>query len=171
MVDNSSHLQYSRITLTRSTTCYFFLVLASCIVQVILQASTFSVNTQGVQMLSTILAEAKISQGFPIIQGSALQICDSIPGQDGTVCYIVSGQNSTSSPKTAGGQDQVTSSVVGSFILSTAFSAYILHRKEDGLSRGKRNLILLVICRVSSSLMAHLHRRPSATNVWFRSLG
>jgi hypothetical protein len=63
-------------------------------------------------MLSTILAEAKISQGFPIIQGSALQICDSIPGQDGTVCYIVSGQNSTSGPKTAGGQDQV-SSVVG----------------------------------------------------------
>ncbi|KIM77424.1 hypothetical protein PILCRDRAFT_12062 [Piloderma croceum F 1598] len=84
---------YALITLTRYTTCYFFLALVSCLVQITLQAGTFSVNAQGVQMMSTILAEAKVREGFPIIRDSTLQICDSIPGQDGTLCNVVSGQS------------------------------------------------------------------------------
>lgn len=100
---------YSKITLTRFTTVYFILALANCIVQIILQVAIFSENAQGIQTTSTILAEAKIPQGIPIIQDHSLQICDSIPGQDGTHCIVVSGkllQNSTFSLKTRDGQHQ-----------------------------------------------------------------
>lgn len=84
--------QYSRIALTRFTACYFFIALAHCLVQISLQASTLTSNSEGIQLASAILAESKIPQGFPIIQDKTLQLCDSIPGQPGTQCLIISGQ-------------------------------------------------------------------------------
>jgi hypothetical protein len=115
-VDNSSHSQYARITLTRYTTCYSFLVLVSCLVQITLQAATFSVNTQGVQMMSTILAEAKVRQGFPIIQ-------------DSTLCNVISGQPQQNLTFDA----QATPSPVRPFLLSIYFSPYISHRDKGVL--------------------------------------
>jgi hypothetical protein len=128
-VDSSSHSQYARITLTRYTTCYCFLALVSCLVQITLQAATFSVNAQGVQMMSTILAEAKVGQGFPVIQDGTLQICDSIPGQDGTLCNVVSGQPQQNLTLDA----QATSSPVRPFLLSIYFGPYISHRDKGVL--------------------------------------
>lgn len=128
-VDNNSHSQYTRIALDRYTTCYCFLALVSCLVQITLQAATFSVNAQGVQMMSTILAEAKVRQGFPIIQDSTLQICDSIPGQDGTLCNVVSGQPEQNLTLDA----QATLSPVKPFLLSIYFSPYISHRDKGVL--------------------------------------
>ena len=100
--------------------------------QVILQAATFTENAQFVQMMSTILTEAKVPQGFPIIQNNTLQICDSIPGQVGTDCMVVSGQsskNSTFKSQAQGSHDQAASGAkVRACLLSTYFSPYVLYR-------------------------------------------
>lgn len=57
-----------------------------------METATLSDNIQGIQVMSTILAEAKVPRGFPVIQNNSLQICNSIPGQSGTECFTVSGQ-------------------------------------------------------------------------------
>lgn len=118
VIHNICNLQYSRITLTRYTTCYFLLATAACLVQVFLQAATFSDNTKSLQIMSNILAEANVPPGFPIIQDNTLRLCDSIPGQAGTHCIVVSGPASQifsfEHPKaeiTEIGQEQATSSV------------------------------------------------------------
>jgi hypothetical protein len=173
VIYNGPYLQYSSITLTRFTTCYFYLTVASCFVQVALQAATFSETNDSTRLMSTILAGAKIPQGFSIIRNGALQICDSIPGQNGTHCIGVSGkpsQNFTvdqirgSRYQTASNLVRYSLSSVSSISLWCYIFTYTIHRWEAGRSLGKHSSILLGICRASAFPTAHLRRRLSATN-------
>lgn len=52
--------------------------------------------------------------GFPIIEDNSLQFCDSIPGQNGTLCTLVAGHptknnSMTFNPQTDQKQDQAES--------------------------------------------------------------
>ncbi|KDQ54504.1 hypothetical protein JAAARDRAFT_38175 [Jaapia argillacea MUCL 33604] len=98
-------LVYARITLTRLTTCYFFLALTYCLVQIALQSVTLADNSWVVRSVSRALDDADITPGLPFVQNGVLQICDGIPGQHGTDCVPVSGMNSTFSQSRVGEDD------------------------------------------------------------------
>ncbi|KAF8154025.1 hypothetical protein B0H34DRAFT_799931 [Crassisporium funariophilum] len=77
---------YTRITLTRFTTLYFFSALVACITLSSLQAVTFVDNSNAVTALSSVIAESQFSDGLAVIRNGWIQVCDSIPDQPGTNC-------------------------------------------------------------------------------------
>ncbi|KAG5645647.1 hypothetical protein DXG03_005638 [Asterophora parasitica] len=82
-------LIYTRITLTRFTTLYFFFALLNCLVLVILQGVAFADNAEAVRAIGGLLSEASVPDGLPIFSNGVLQMCDSVPGQPSTTCTIV----------------------------------------------------------------------------------
>lgn len=89
-------LQYSRITLTRFTTFYFFLALASCIILSALQGVAFVDNSQAVTALAPLVKNVPSAQVL-VLEKGVLQTCTSIPNQRGTKCTVklVFGANKT----------------------------------------------------------------------------
>ncbi|KAJ3514816.1 hypothetical protein NLJ89_g2146 [Agrocybe chaxingu] len=81
-------LLYTRITLTRFTTLYFFFALASCAILSALQAVTFVDNSNAVAALKTKLEGVAI-EGLAIVDNDELLVCTSIPNQAGTNCTLL----------------------------------------------------------------------------------
>lgn len=82
---------YTRITLTRFTTVYFFLAVANCVVLVTLQGVTLGNNSQAVDLSEALLNQINGTHDskLPVFIGQELQMCDGIPGQPGAQCYSV----------------------------------------------------------------------------------
>ncbi|KAJ7223024.1 hypothetical protein GGX14DRAFT_656898 [Mycena pura] len=82
-------LLYTRITLTRYTTLYFFLALLACLILVILQSITFRTNTQGASELAAFLSQSNVSSatvGLSFLNNGDVVLCHNIPGQAGSNC-------------------------------------------------------------------------------------
>ncbi|KAF5332053.1 hypothetical protein D9758_016561 [Tetrapyrgos nigripes] len=86
-------LVYSRITLTKWTTLYFFVALLYCIVLVVLQGITLSENTRAVGILDGLLQSGHIpSKGLVVIKiGNALEMCRDLPSQPDSDCSVIDG--------------------------------------------------------------------------------
>jgi len=82
-------LIYTRITLTRYTTLYFFFALLNCVVLVILQGVAYADNSAAVRIIGGLLSQVNVTKGLPVLSHGVLQMCDSLPGQPGTTCTIV----------------------------------------------------------------------------------
>ncbi|KAG6908705.1 hypothetical protein DXG01_003638 [Tephrocybe rancida] len=84
-------LVYSRITLTRFTTLYFFFALFNCIILVVLQGVAYADNSKAVHIIEGLLSESSVifTQGLPVFNQGLLQICDEVPGQPGANCTTV----------------------------------------------------------------------------------
>ncbi|PPR00909.1 hypothetical protein CVT26_015519 [Gymnopilus dilepis] len=101
-------LLYSRITLTRFTTLYFFFALTSCIVLSILQGITFADNSAGVAILSPFINIS--TDPIILLDNKGLRTCTSVPNQPGTSCvlrqsfFIDFNQSSDSSRQQSSGQ-------------------------------------------------------------------
>uniref|UniRef100_A0A8H8CEP1 Uncharacterized protein n=1 Tax=Psilocybe cubensis TaxID=181762 RepID=A0A8H8CEP1_PSICU len=80
-------LLYSRITLTRFTTFYFFLAFASCIVLSALQGVAFTDNSMAVAALAPVVKNVPSDQVL-VLEKGVLQTCTSIPDQRGTKCTV-----------------------------------------------------------------------------------
>ncbi|KAF7307690.1 hypothetical protein MKEN_01129000 [Mycena kentingensis (nom. inval.)] len=82
-------LIYARITLTKFTTGYFFLALFTSFTLVILQARIFWSNTEGHDVLSTLLRDTNVSTtntGFSFLSDGDVLLCNNIPGQGNSNC-------------------------------------------------------------------------------------
>jgi len=75
--------------LTRFTTLYFFFALLNCIVLVILQGVAYADNSEAVHIIEGLLSGVNVTKGLPVFSGGVLYMCDSLPGQPGTVCNTV----------------------------------------------------------------------------------
>jgi hypothetical protein len=80
-------LQYTRVTLTRFTTLYFFLALLNCVVLVILQGVTYADNATAVRAISGLLADSPVGKRLPVFSNGVLQICDDV--HPGAACAVV----------------------------------------------------------------------------------
>ncbi|KAJ7584864.1 hypothetical protein C8J56DRAFT_136562 [Mycena floridula] len=72
-------LVYTRITLTKFTTFYFFLALINCIILVILQSLTFADNFEAGSIVTKILSHGNVTSGLTIIDHGTLQFCTGTP--------------------------------------------------------------------------------------------
>jgi len=81
-------LQYTRITLTRFTTAYFFLAVITCAVLSSLQAVTFADNSDAISLLGRVL-DGQPPSGLIILENGKLRECNSLPNQPGTICTEV----------------------------------------------------------------------------------
>lgn len=84
---------YTRITLTKFTTFYFFLALLGCIVQVILQGITFADNSEAASIISNLLATGNITRGLAIRDNGGLQLCWDIPDDPDANCTLIVATN------------------------------------------------------------------------------
>ncbi|KAJ7073263.1 hypothetical protein B0H15DRAFT_63472 [Mycena belliarum] len=77
-------LIYTRVTLTRYTTLYFFLAFVGSVTLVILQTATYASNTEGAHAVSAFVAEADVDTatiGMSFLSGGDVLLCKNIPGQ------------------------------------------------------------------------------------------
>ncbi|KAF9456388.1 hypothetical protein BDZ94DRAFT_1275823 [Collybia nuda] len=79
-------LVYTRITLNRFTTLYFFLALLNCVVLVILQGVTYQDNATAVNAIQGLLAGHPTNRSLPVFSDGVLMMCEDIPH---TACVIV----------------------------------------------------------------------------------
>ncbi|KAF7320921.1 hypothetical protein HMN09_00178800 [Mycena chlorophos] len=90
-------LVFARITLTRYTTLYCILALFTCLTLVILQARTFVSNTEGLDVIQTLVDKTHVNtttEGFSFLQNSNVVICHNIPDQPDSNCTtLVKGTN------------------------------------------------------------------------------
>lgn len=79
--------KYTRITLTRFTTLYFFLALLNCIVLVILQGVTYADDAAAVSALQGLLVDSPVNKRLPVFSDGVLRMCDNI--HPASACAIV----------------------------------------------------------------------------------
>ncbi|KAF9264634.1 hypothetical protein L218DRAFT_900509 [Marasmius fiardii PR-910] len=85
---------YTRITLTKYTTTYFFLALVYCLVLVALQAVSFSDTAAAGDAVSSVVGCIDI-EGLVVREGNQLAWCDRLPNVQGSNCTIIPSEPST----------------------------------------------------------------------------
>ncbi|ESK85633.1 hypothetical protein Moror_9971 [Moniliophthora roreri MCA 2997] len=83
-------LVYTRITLTKYTTLYFFLALIYCIVLVALQGVAYQDNTQAANIVSSVLGCTNIT-GLVVHIDNHLELCTDLPNVPDSNCFIIKG--------------------------------------------------------------------------------
>ncbi|KAK7440053.1 hypothetical protein VKT23_017304 [Stygiomarasmius scandens] len=87
-------LVYTRITLTKWTTLYFFLALLYCLVLVTLQGITVSENAKAVHIINGLLDTGDVARDCLVVRnGNTLEMCKDIPSQSDADCSVVQGTN------------------------------------------------------------------------------
>lgn len=82
--------QYSRITLTRYTTLYFFTALFSCIVLCILQGVTYYDNYQARDLVQSLRHSVDTTDRLVVEIDGHLEVCNDFPGRAEANCTKIS---------------------------------------------------------------------------------
>lgn len=88
-------LIYTRITLTKFTTAYFFLALIYCLVLVALQSVAYSDHAAARDSVSSVVGCTNF-QGLVVKSGNQLEWCDGLPNVQGSNCTIIQSEGPTS---------------------------------------------------------------------------
>ena len=81
--------KYTRITLTRVTTCYFVFTVIACIVLSVSQGIAFRDNSQAISAIGSIIGTRGVNGSLVVLEKNTLQTCSSIPNQQGTDCVDI----------------------------------------------------------------------------------
>ncbi|THH15700.1 hypothetical protein EW146_g4813 [Bondarzewia mesenterica] len=113
-----------RLFLCRFIAGYFFLALAHCACQTVLQSMTLADDMKAVTVVQGILGQHEILPGLPVILDGILQRCNGLTSMKGKTCIVISGPgNSNDTIRVIARQSPSEQSLSASFFLEASDEA------------------------------------------------